>query len=48
MRRRLFIAALVLATLGLAGLGAAISLVRSVRSLVATTPSLALERSTAL
>jgi hypothetical protein len=45
MRQRLVIAGLVLATLLLAGLGACISLVRSIRSTF--TPSLAIERSTA-
>jgi hypothetical protein len=48
MRRTFLIAALVLATLLLAGLGASISLVRSIRSRLTTTPSLAFERSTAL
>ena len=47
MRRAFLIAGLVLATLLLAGLGASISLVRSIRSRI-TTPSLAFERSTAL
>jgi hypothetical protein len=46
MRRRLFMAGLVLATLLFAGLGACISLVRSIRA--ALTPSPAIERSTAL
>jgi hypothetical protein len=46
MRQRLFIGGLVLATLLLAGLGACISLVRSIRSTL--TPSIAFERSTAL
>jgi hypothetical protein len=45
MRRGFLIAGLVLATLLLAGLGASISLVRSIRSRIATTPSPALERS---
>jgi uncharacterized membrane protein len=44
MRRRLLIGGIVLAALLLAGLGAAISLIRSVTSLA---PSLTLERSTA-
>lgn len=44
MRRGLFIAGLVLAALLLAGLGALISLVRSIASLA---PSLTVERSTA-
>jgi hypothetical protein len=48
MRRAFLIAGLVLATLLLAGLGASISLVRSIRSRLTTTPSLAFERSTAL
>lgn len=47
MRRGLFVAGLVLATLLLAGLGASISLVRSIRSRITTTPSFAFERSTA-
>jgi hypothetical protein len=46
MGRRLFIGALVVATLLLAALGASISLVRRIRLVL--TPSLALERSTAL
>jgi hypothetical protein len=48
MRRHLLIAGLVLATLLLAGLGASISLLRSIRSRIAITPSLAFERSTAV
>ena len=48
MRRSLLIAGLVLAVLLFAVVGAAISLVRSIHSLIATTPSLVLERSTAL
>jgi len=44
MRRRFFIAGLVAAALLLAGLGALISLIRSVTSLA---PSVDLERSTA-
>jgi hypothetical protein len=48
MGRYVLIAGLVLATLLLAGLGASISLVRSIRSRLITTPSLAFERSTAL
>ncbi len=44
MRRRFFIAGLVVAALLLAGLGALISLVRSISSLA---PSVDLERSTA-
>jgi hypothetical protein len=48
MTRYLLIAGIVFATLLLAALGASISLVRSIRSLVATTPSLGFERSTAL
>jgi len=44
MRRRLLIGGIVLAALLLAGLGAAISLIRSVTSLA---PPLAFERSTA-
>jgi hypothetical protein len=47
MQRYAFLAGLVLATLLLAALGASISLVRSIRSFIAT-PSLAFERSTAL
>jgi hypothetical protein len=47
MRRALLIAGLVLSTLLLAGLGACISLVRSVRSRIAPTTSFAFERSTA-
>jgi hypothetical protein len=46
MRRRLFMTGLVLATLLFAGLGACISLVRSIRAILA--PSLAFERSTVL
>jgi hypothetical protein len=45
MRRGFFIAGLVLATLLLAGLGACLSVVRSIRATLA--PSLALERSIA-
>lgn len=48
MRRGVFVAGLVLAVLLFATVGLAISLVRSIRSLLARTPSLALERSTAL
>jgi hypothetical protein len=48
MRRLVLIAGLVLATLLLAGLGASISFLRSIRSLIVTTPSLAFERSTAV
>jgi hypothetical protein len=48
MRRLILIAGLVLATLLLAGLGASISLVRSLRTRIGITPSLAFERSTAL
>ena len=44
MRRRLLIGGIVVAALVLAGLGALISLIRS---LTALTPSLAFERSTA-
>jgi hypothetical protein len=47
MRRGLFIAGLATGLLLLAGLGASISLVRSIRSRLTTTPPLALERSTA-
>ena len=46
MRRGLFIAGLVLATLALATLGTFLSVVRSIRATLA--PSLTLERSTAL
>ena len=46
MRRGLFLAGLVLGLLLLAGLGASLSLVRSIRSRIAITPTLALERST--
>jgi hypothetical protein len=45
MRRGLFIAGLVIGTLLLAGLGACISLVRSIRT--SLTPSIAFERRTA-
>jgi hypothetical protein len=48
MRRLVFIAGLVLGVLLLAGLGASISLARSIRTRMAFTPSLAFERSTAL
>lgn len=48
MRRGLFIAGFVLGVLLLAGLGAAISLTRSIRSRISVAPSLALERSNAL
>ena len=48
MRRGLFIGGLVLGLLLLAGLGASLSLVRSIRSRIAVTPTLAFERSTAL
>jgi hypothetical protein len=44
MGRRFLIAGLVLATIALAGLGACISLIRSIRSIL--TPSVAFERST--
>jgi hypothetical protein len=47
MRRRLFTAGIVVALLLLAALGAAISTVRHIRSLVANPSSIALERSTA-
>ena len=46
MRRALFLAGLVLGLLLLAGLGASISLVRSIRSRISLTPDLAVERST--
>ena len=46
MRRALFLAGLVLGLLLLAGLGASISLVRSIRSRISRTPTLAFERST--
>jgi|GraSoiStandDraft_51_1057287.scaffolds.fasta_scaffold1764180_2 hypothetical protein len=46
MRRSLFLAGLVLGLLLLAGLGASLSLVRSTRSRIFVTPTLALERST--
>jgi hypothetical protein len=46
MRRALFVAGLVLATLLLAGLGASLSLFRSIRSRLTTPPSFAFERST--
>jgi hypothetical protein len=48
MRRGLLIAGLVLAALILAGIGAALSFVSSIRSRITSTPSLVLERSTAL
>ena len=48
MRRGLFIAGFVLGLLLLAGVGASISLVRSIRSRISVTPILAFERSTAL
>ena len=46
MRRGLLMAGLVLGLLLLAGLGASISLVRSIRSRITVTPTLAFERST--
>ena len=46
MRRALFLAGLVLGLLLLAGLGASISLVRSIRSRMSLDPALAFERST--
>jgi hypothetical protein len=46
MRRALFIAGCVLGLLLLAGVGASISLIRSIRSRITVTPTLALERST--
>lgn len=46
MRRGLFIAGFAIGLLLLAGLGASISLIRSIRTRLTTTPSLALERST--
>ncbi|HEU5243778.1 MAG TPA: hypothetical protein VFU33_05195 [Gaiellaceae bacterium] len=46
MRRALFIAGFVLGVLLLAGLGASISLVRSIRSRISLTPNLSFERST--
>ena len=49
MRRGLFLAGLVLGVLLLAGLGASLSLVRSIRSIRSrnfVTPTLAVERST--
>jgi hypothetical protein len=46
MRRGLFLAGLVLGLLLLAGLGASLSLVRSIRSHIFVTPSLTFERST--
>ena len=46
MRRGLFIAGLVIATLALAALGACLSVVRSIRATLA--PSLTFERSAAL
>ena len=46
MRRGLFLAGLVLGLLLLAGLGASLSLVRTIRSRILVTPTLALERST--
>ena len=45
MRRALFIAGCVLGLLLLAGVGASISLNRSIRSRIAVTPTLAFERS---
>ena len=45
MRRALFLAGLVLGILLLAGLGASIALIRSIRSRISFTPTLALERS---
>ena len=48
MQRGLLVAGLVLGLLLLAGLGASISLVRSIRSRISVTPTLAFERSTAL
>ena len=47
MRRGLLIAGLVLGLLLLAGLGASISAVRSIRSRISLTPNLAFERSIA-
>ena len=47
MRRGVFIAGFAVGLLLLAGLGASISLVRSIRSRLTTTPPLALERSNA-
>ena len=46
MRRVLLIGGLVLGLLLLAALGTSISLVRSIRSRISVTPSLAFERST--
>ena len=46
MRRVLFISGIVLGLLLLAGAGASISLVRSVRTRISVAPSLAFERST--
>jgi hypothetical protein len=48
MRRGLFITGFVLGLLLLAGVGASISLVRSIRSRISLAPCLAFERSTAL
>ena len=48
MRRGLLFAVVVLGLLLLAGLGASISLVRSIRSRISLSPTLAFERSTAL
>lgn len=48
MRRGILIAALVLGLLLLAGLGASISLVRSIRSRISVRPSIAFERSIAV
>jgi hypothetical protein len=47
MRRSFLIAGVVVAVVLFAAIGASISLLRSIRSLISTTPSLALERSTA-
>ena len=47
MRRGLLILGFVLGLLLLAGLGASISLVRSIRSRISVTPTLAFERSIA-
>jgi hypothetical protein len=46
MRRGLLLAVVVLGLLLLAGLGASISLVRSIRSRISLSPTLAFERST--
>jgi hypothetical protein len=46
MRRGLFLAGLVLGLLLLAGLGASLSLVRTISSRIFVTPTPALERST--